>query len=151
MPHTWPAGEPGRVDESILSRVSALRTKLHEWIYRRSPIGKFRSVEACLDVLPISGPHGSATAAELANLSQLLAPLSELLTAESEAGVRNKLLNIRLPTSAAQWIWEGDTGCEVRFEYQIARKCAASCFICCVLSVVCQGRCRETVLESRRD
>ena len=106
------------MDESVLSRVSALRTALHAWIYRPTRDGN-AELGCCLEYLPGASEKGVLVAAELAALSALLGPLSELLTAESEAGVHAKLAGIREPRSEARWAWETATGCEVRFEYKL--------------------------------
>ncbi|CAK9021977.1 unnamed protein product [Durusdinium trenchii] len=97
----WLSNE-GRVDESKLSALTAVRTTLHELIYR--PAKRFASLDALL--LSLSSLENSSEIAGLVHAlnfaNSMYAPLSELLGGKDAALAR--MLQMLKPTSHARWV-----------------------------------------------
>ncbi|CAE7421166.1 unnamed protein product, partial [Symbiodinium pilosum] len=97
----WLADE-GRVDESKLSALTAVRTTLHDFIYR--PKTRFPSLDLLLESLSAL-EHSSEIAGLVDALEfafSLLEPLSELLGGKDAALAR--MLQMLKPTSCARWL-----------------------------------------------
>ncbi|CAE7752513.1 RNF213 [Symbiodinium necroappetens] len=97
----WLAAE-GRVDESKLSALTAVRTTLHDLIYRAK--SRFSTLDALLESL--SGLEHSTEISGLVDALDfafsLLGPLSELLGGKDAALAR--MLQMLKPTSCARWV-----------------------------------------------
>ncbi|CAE7216649.1 unnamed protein product, partial [Symbiodinium sp. CCMP2456] len=97
----WLAAE-GRVDESKLSALTAVRTTLHDLIYRAK--SGFSTLDALLESLS-SLEHSTELSGLVEALDfafSLLGPLSELLGGKDAALAR--MLQMLKPTSCARWL-----------------------------------------------
>eukprot|EP00439_Symbiodinium_sp_Y106_P073354 s1411_g13.t2 len=94
--------EEGRVDESKLSALTAVRTTFHDLIYR--PKSRFSTLDALLESLSAL-EHSTEISGLVEALDfafSLLGPLSELLGGKDAALAR--MLQMLKPTSCARWV-----------------------------------------------
>ena len=96
-------GEPGRVNEELLSMLQAVRIKLYNFIYR--PTDVFESLEDVVEhMVDMPTDFDGVILQQLEACSVHLEGLTELLSDDQEATVANRLLQLHNPRRNAMWV-----------------------------------------------
>ena len=111
-PELWlqEPGQPGRVNEQILSMAQSVRTYLHSLIFRSSEqfVDLRQMVDLCLKKF---GPFNVSLLTHLENCGKYLKHLKILLTSGCNS-IEDRLLNLLKPSSGARWICEYSKKCQ---------------------------------------